>query len=352
MVIIYLIIVFINSMILYPVLDEFFSFSLWIRQYVYGGGEDLFSFVLIFILLGLALMPVYRVLEGIFFIGDINRSKKEILIYRIIAIVVSTIPTMFVFSIVSMIEMNEVLQYLLTVNCFVVIMLYLFSQRIQFESIVKGVFNYTTTRKYYIDTSVLIDGRFNIIVRYITGSVVVSEDVVEELHKLSDLSDDLIKRRKGQKGLENLTKLKNTKGIEVENIDLDKSITGGKIRDGSEKEDVDNRLIKYILKESKNGVLVTNDYNLTLVGEGKGITVLNLNKLNSELRMDIEEGDRISLIVSKKGNKKNQGVGTLEDGTLVLIDNAEDCVGKEVEVEVYNKLVKESGTMLFCRKVA
>lgn len=349
MILIYILIVFINSIILYPTLDEYFSFSLWVSQYVYGGGEDLFSFVLIFILIGLALLPVYRKIEEIFFVGRISRTKREVFVYRLLTISLSVVVSMFMFSIVSIMGLSDFIQYLLTFNTFVFIMLYLFSYRTQLESIIKDVFNYSTTRKYYIDTSVLIDGRFNLIVPYITGNVVVPDDVITELHKLSDFSDDLIKRRKGQKGLKNLSLIKETKGIEVENVDIDRELR--KTKEVKGQEDVDNLLVKYILKEGKDSVLVTNDYNLTLVGEGKGIKVLNINKLNNDLKIDVEEGDKIEVIISKKGSRAKQGIGTLEDGTMVLVDNAEQLVGKKVEAIVYKKHNTESGCMLFSKIV-
>lgn len=187
-----------------------------------------------------------------------------------------------------------------------------------------------------VDTSVIIDGRIAVIAEtgFIEGTLVVPAFVVKELQYLSDSADPQ-KRIRGRRGLDILNKMKLSKKVPVLISDIDYP----NIRE------VDLKLLE--LAKALKGKVITNDYNLNKVASIHDVEVLNLNDLATMVRSDVQSGDVIKIELIREGTDKNQAVGHLEDGTMVVVENADRSIGKTVDVRVQTVRQTSAGRMLF-----
>ncbi|UTH13704.1 PIN/TRAM domain-containing protein [Macrococcus equipercicus] len=190
-----------------------------------------------------------------------------------------------------------------------------------------------------LDTSAIIDGRILKIVQcgFIDGTIVVPQGVLDELQLIADSTDGL-KRDKGQRGLDILQELKET-GHPVKFHPGHKEI-----------KEVDQLLVK-MAAESNAGVITT-DYNLNKVCQVQGIKVLNVNDLSEAIKPVVQQGDRFKLLITKAGKEEGQGVGYLEDGTMVVVEHGKNLINQEKLVEVQSILQTSSGRIIFTKKVA
>lgn len=192
-----------------------------------------------------------------------------------------------------------------------------------------------------IDTSVIIDGRiFGIIeTGFIDGNFIIPDFVIDELQKLADSADDL-KRVKGRQGLDMVKKAQGEFGGRVIiSKTEDKSIL--------EIPDVDNKLVKLV--SIKGGSLVTNDFNLNKVAVLKGIKVLNINDLANAVKPVLVPGEEFKLLIIKKGKENKQGIGYLDDGTMIIVEDGESHVGKEVSLVVTSVMQTSAGRLVFAK---
>ncbi len=189
-----------------------------------------------------------------------------------------------------------------------------------------------------LDTSVIIDGRILDITQsgFIEGPFIIPNFVLREIQLISD-STDHIKRNRGRRGLEMLNKLQ-------ERSDLQVKIS---YRDYTDTSEVDAKLI--LICRELQAKLVTNDFNLSQVAELQGITVLNLNGLTNALKSIVLPGEDILINVIKEGKDEGQGVGYLDDGTMVVVENGETMVGKKARVNVISIIQTPSGKMIFTK---
>ncbi len=189
-----------------------------------------------------------------------------------------------------------------------------------------------------VDTSSIIDGRILDIVKtgFIEAKFIVPRYVLNELQALAD-STDFLKRQKGKRGIEILHALKKEPSIEVE-IYEDET---------HENLEVDERLVK--LAKILDGKILTTDYNLNRIAQLQGVKVLNINDLANALKTILLPGERFSLKLIKEGKEYNQAVGYLEDGTMVVVENAKWLIGKNVDVEVTSVLQSPSGRIIFTK---
>lgn len=189
-----------------------------------------------------------------------------------------------------------------------------------------------------LDTSVIIDGRIEDICKtgFLEGPLVVPIFVLEELQRLSDSADDL-KRGKGRRGLEILKKMQDNPKIELILVS----------KDYDDIEGVDSKLVKMALENLWS--LVTNDYNLNQVASLQNIKVLNLNELANAMKPVRIPGEKITVKVLKQGKEKDQGVAYLEDGTMIVIENAKQFVDQTIEIIVTSVLQTSAGRMIFAR---
>lgn len=189
-----------------------------------------------------------------------------------------------------------------------------------------------------LDTSVIIDGRIGDIVKtgFIEGKIILPQFILDELHNIADSSDNL-RRRKGRRGLDILGELKRNPEVEVETLE----------REGPRSVDADRKLIQ-LAKELSASILTT-DYNLNKVAKVEGIRVLNINELANAVKPRFLPGEELEVEVIDRGEEIGQGVGYLDDGTMVVVENGRRFIGKKIHVVVHSSLQTEAGKMLFVR---
>ena len=189
-----------------------------------------------------------------------------------------------------------------------------------------------------IDTSAIIDGRIVDVVRthFLPGALVVPGFVLEELQRVAD-STDPIKRARGRRGLELVEELKSTAngGFSVRTTDY------------PELDGVDAKLVR--MAHGIGGAIVTTDFNLNKVARIQGVEVLNLNELANARKPAVLPGEPLTVKVIREGREYDQGVGYLDDGTMVVVEGGRRLVGREAEVEVTSVLQSPSGKMIFTR---
>ncbi len=194
-------------------------------------------------------------------------------------------------------------------------------------------------RSYKIlDTSVIIDGRITDLcdTGFIEGTLVIPQFVLKELQFVADSADSL-KRQRGRRGLDVLNHLQKSSQISVVIWETD----------FPEIRDVDSKLIE--LARQLDGKLVTNDVNLNKVAKLRGIAVLNINELANALRPIVLPGESMRIFILKEGKEKDQGVGYLDDGTMVVVDNSRRMIGQNVDITVTSVLQTTVGKMIFGR---
>ena len=192
-------------------------------------------------------------------------------------------------------------------------------------------------RPKILDTSVIIDGRLGDVVAtgFVEGDLIVPGFVLEELQSIAD-SNDPGRRARGRRGLDTVHALQEANS-HVNIIE----------RDFPNIAEVDAKLIR-LAKEIK-GVIVTTDYNLNKVSQIQGVEVLNVNDLANTLKAIVMPGESMHLKVTREGKEEDQGVGYLDDGTMVVIEGGRRYIGEEVDVEVTSVLQNPSGKMIFTR---
>ncbi len=193
------------------------------------------------------------------------------------------------------------------------------------------------TRPIILDTSSIIDGRILEVVKsnFIFGLIMVPKFVLIELQQVADSSDDL-KRQRGRRGFEILEELKKVKGAKVDIWDKDQS---GK--------SVDEKLIN--LAKSLHGRIVTCDFNLNKVASVSNISVLNVNDLANGLKTVALPGENLEIKIVHLGKDRDQGIGYLPDGTMVVVAEAVDRIGQTVKIEVTKNIQIPAGRMIFAR---
>lgn len=191
-----------------------------------------------------------------------------------------------------------------------------------------------------LDTSVIIDGRIADISRtgFIMGAMLVPRFVLNELHHIAD-SPDPIRRNRGRRGIEILNDVQQNSPVPVIISDLD-------IEDI---ETVDEKLIQ--LARQLSCTILTNDYNLNRIADLQGVTVLNINELANAVRMVFLPGEEMDIQVIQDGRELGQGVGYLDDGTMVVIEGGKRHVGQQIRVVVTKVLQTSAGRMIFGRPI-
>jgi uncharacterized protein YacL len=196
-------------------------------------------------------------------------------------------------------------------------------------------------RRYKVlDTSVIIDGRIADVCEtgFIDGTLLIPQFVLKELQLVAD-SADALKRNRGRRGLDILQKIQKMSGAEVIVSDLD----------FPEIREVDLKLIE--LARSLPGKIVTNDFNLNKVAQLRGVEVLNVNELANSLKPVVLPGETMKVFILKEGKEYNQGVAYLDDGTMVVVDNARKMISKTIDIIVTSVLQTTAGKMIFGRYV-
>ncbi|OIO73667.1 MAG: hypothetical protein AUJ85_07440 [Elusimicrobia bacterium CG1_02_37_114] len=189
-----------------------------------------------------------------------------------------------------------------------------------------------------VDTSVIIDGRISDIcaTKFLSGLLIIPQFVLDELQKLAD-SSDANKRIRARRGLEILHKLQGDPNVTVKIYEKDYPAL----------KDVDAKLV--VLAKDLDGVVLTTDFNLNKIATLQGVTVLNVNDLANALKPIYLPGETMIVYVVKEGKEHDQGVGYLDDGTMVVVEDGKKFIGRKMEVIVTSALQTSAGRMIFTR---
>lgn len=189
-----------------------------------------------------------------------------------------------------------------------------------------------------LDTSVIIDGRIADICQtgFLDGIIVIPQFVLEELQHIAD-SSDALKRNRGRRGLDILKRIQKELPIEVQ-------IYEGDFEDIQE---VDSKLIK--LAKLTNGIVVTNDFNLNKVCDLQGVQVLNINDLANAVKPVVLPGEELNVQLIKGGKEYHQGIAYLDDGTMIVVEEGRNYIGKRIDVLVTSVLQTSAGRMIFAK---
>jgi uncharacterized protein YacL len=201
-----------------------------------------------------------------------------------------------------------------------------------------GIFSDKTVKQEYkvLDTSVIIDGRIADVAEtgFLSGSLIIPNFILAELQQVAD-SADSSKRQRGRRGLDMLQRLRNNSKLDVQIVETDFPSV----------REVDLKLIE--LGKQLDAVIVTNDFNLNKVAQLRGVQVLNINELANAVKPVVLPGEAMRVFVLKEGKEYNQGVAYLDDGTMVVIDNARRLIGKTADIAVTSVLQTTAGKMIF-----
>lgn len=198
--------------------------------------------------------------------------------------------------------------------------------------------NWVESRTILLDTSVIIDGRIADIARtgFIPGSLLIPRFVLNELQYIADSSDSL-RRQRGRRGMEVLASLQREPTIPVRITDID--VEGVR--------EVDDKLV--ILARQMRCPILTNDFNLNRIAELQGVAILNINELANAVKSVMLPGEVLCVRIIQEGKEINQGVGYMDDGTMVVVENGRDHIDHEANVIVTKVLQTAAGRMIFAR---
>jgi uncharacterized protein YacL len=208
----------------------------------------------------------------------------------------------------------------------------------RFSNITLGGEGFSPARQILLDTSVIIDGRIADIstTGFIMGPVIVPHFVLNELQHIAD-SPELLRRNRGRRGLETLNRLQKESVVPVKISDMD--VEGI--------EPVDEKLIA--LAKQLGGAILTNDFNLNRVAELQGVQVLNVNDLANSVKAIFLPGEEISVQIIQEGKELGQGIGYLEDGTMIVVEGGRKYLNQSVEAVVTKVLQTSAGRMIFAK---
>ncbi len=203
-----------------------------------------------------------------------------------------------------------------------------------------GIFSDKASRRdlKILDTSVIIDGRIADVAEtgFLTGTLIIPQFILRELQQVAD-SPDSSKRQRGRRGLDMLNRLQNNSSLDIQIVETDFPSV----------REVDLKLIE--LGKQIDAVIVTNDFNLNKVAQLRGVNVLNVNELANALKPVVLPGEAMRVFILKEGKEYNQGVAYLDDGTMVVVDNARRLIGKNTDIAVTSVLQTTAGKMIFGR---
>ncbi len=196
-------------------------------------------------------------------------------------------------------------------------------------------------RPLLLDSSVIIDGRINDIAqtRVLESQMIVPRFVLEEIQTIAD-SGDRLKRNRGRRGLDVLGKLQENDNLDIRILDAQAPNLEGAA-------DTDAKLV--VLAKHLDARIVTNDYNLNKIAQLRGVDVININDLANAMKPVVLPGEAMSIKIIKPGEEPGQGVGYLDDGTMVVVDQGRDYIGKEITISVTSALQTSAGRMIFGR---
>ena len=193
-------------------------------------------------------------------------------------------------------------------------------------------------RNILLDTSVIIDGRVSDIARtgFLPGTLLIPRFVLNELQNIADSSDGM-RRQRGRRGMEVLAELQKLPNVLVRISDI--NVDGVR--------EVDDKLV--VLGKQLKCPVLTNDYNLNRIAELQGVTVLNINELANAIKSVVLPGEALRINIMQEGKDHSHGVGYMEDGTMVVVENGKEYIGEYMDVNITKVLQTAAGRMIFGR---
>jgi len=237
---------------------------------------------------------------------------------------------------------QEGIKWLINVFCCFIAVIFVIQTKDDFRFIIPYVEFSKQTKgvmPMILDTSVIIDGRIADVAttHIITSPFIVPRFILNELHNVADSSDRL-RRNRGRRGLDMLNKMQR-------NPDVDITIQDINLTTSEKAEPVDHQLVSTAKKMS--GKIVTNDYNLNKVASIRGIDVININDLANSLKTVVLPGESLRTKLVKPGDQYGQGVGYMEDGTMIVVEQGRQYIGRDVDIVVTSVLQTSAGRMIF-----
>jgi uncharacterized protein YacL len=304
-----------------------------------------FTFALVGVLFGLILTPWLTVRPVRFISQNVSQRPMDALLLALVGLIVGLLIGLLAAYPLSLLEppLGSVLPAAVSiVSAYLGVTIFSLRSREFWDllgerfSVGQSNAHMAGDRLLLLDTSVLIDGRIVDVARtgFLGGTLIVPRFVLSELHQVAD-SSDALRRNRGRRGLAKLNELQRDADLPVRLVDDDFEGVG----------DVDNKLV--MLAIQMNALIVTNDYNLNRVAEAQNITVLNINLLANAVRVIYIPGETFPIHVIQEGRDPDQGVGYLEDGTMVVIANGKAYMDRTINVIVTRLISKETGRMIF-----
>ena len=272
---------------------------------------------------------------------DIRKLSLRIIAGGVVGMIIGLLIALilsFGLNLVSKIRENQQIVpwiYLLLTGILAYLGLVLGSKKVE-EFSFRSTEAQNTGDKRLLDTSVIIDGRIADIcdTGFMEGELIVPRFVLIELQFVADASDSM-KRSRGRRGLDILNRMQKSSTINIEIVDQDFPKIKG----------VDSKLVA--LAKKINAKLLTNDYNLNKVAELQGVRVLNVNELANAMKPVVLPGEQMLVKIIREGKEAGQGVGYLDDGTMIIVDNAQKMINMNIEVVVTSVLQTTAGRMIF-----
>lgn len=307
--------------------------SSWLTQRIWTLWESIENLppadkiaVLLGVLLGLALSYMVLLMPLMLLRGRLPATPLLALAIAITSIIVY-------FSVHTLMKVRDAMSV-----SFIAQQLAQFLQPTKLESLTQGQkFPYVCNK--VLDTNILIDGRLADIVRtgFIEGRLLIPSFVLHELRMIAD-SEDELRRARGRRGLSVLETLQSMSNAVVEIVD---EISP----DVKAAPDTDMKLVRFA--KERNAAIITNDNNLQKIAELQGIPVLSVNELATALKPVVLPGEELTVVIQRAGREPGQGVGYLEDGTMIVVEQGRPHIGHEVRIKVTSVLQSSVGKMIF-----
>lgn len=315
-------------------------------------------FGIIFIILIPALTKAFERFS-LDWLDELKKTSPIIIAVRVVMLIVALLLASLICTPVYKLNINDVIKTLIIILVYVALvyfsMILVTNMDGDIENLIGGYFvkakaereegrsskslkRKSTVIPKILDTSVIIDGRiFDILATgFIDGPIIIPTFVVDELQFIAD-SADPVKRNRGRNGLDLLNKMQKELSVEVSLVD----------KDYDDISEVDSKLIR--LAKDMKGKVITNDYNLNKVAEIHGVKVLNMNDLSNTVKTVVLPGEIITVHVLKEGKENNQGVAYLDDGTMIVVENGRDFIGKNIKANVTSVLQTSAGRLVFVK---
>ncbi|MCS7178822.1 MAG: TRAM domain-containing protein [Anaerolineae bacterium] len=308
--------------------------------YLYGT-----TFMLLGALAGLVLTPYLTVRPMRFLRQKIQRMPVQQLLAAIMGLILGLIIASLITFPLSMLPrpLNQILPFLSAVLFGYIGVLVMTARQQEIFAVLRGRIperseEWRPLPPVLLDTSVIIDGRIADISRtgFIRSEMLVPRFILTEIQHIAD-SPDPLRRNRGRRGLDILRRLQEESDFPVRIVDLDVP----------EARSADDKLV--ILARRLRCPIVTNDYNLNRVAELQGVTVLNINELANAVRAVYLPGESLRVHIIQEGKEPDQGVGYLDDGTMIVVESGRPFIGGEIEVTVTKILQTAAGRMIFAR---